>query len=93
MEFKVGDTVFINDSNCLEYNDYYELEKAEQLKLNNEYKVIDYETRFDDEVLYLLKDINTKAICGAMVSEWSIEKVEDNGSHWLTTSLKNRVNK
>ena len=74
MEFKIGDKVFINDSNCLAYNDYYELEQSERLKLNNVYKVVDYETGFDDEVLYSLEDINTKEICGAMVSEWSIEK-------------------
>lgn len=75
-EFEVGDLVYIIDDNCLIYNEYYDLEETEYLKLDTVYKVVRIDVEIGDEILYSLVNYQTGKDAGAMVNEWEIEKIE-----------------
>ncbi|MCE5003525.1 hypothetical protein KJJ36_14225 [Staphylococcus pseudoxylosus] len=75
-EFEVGDLVYIIDDNCLIYNEYYDLEESEYLKLDTVYKVVRIDVEIGDEILYSLVNYQTGKDAGAMVNEWEIEKIE-----------------
>lgn len=75
-EFEVEDLVYIIDDNCLIYNEYYDLEESEYLKLDTVYKVVRIDVEIGDEILYSLVNYQTGKDAGAMVNEWEIEKIE-----------------
>lgn len=75
--FDIGDIVVVDDPNCLSDNEYYGLEKGEQVVWNKPYKIIycDIELEDEFEVLYTLQDIKTGTCCGVRFNDWEIRKV------------------
>ncbi|MDK1672869.1 hypothetical protein QOK74_08285 [Staphylococcus saprophyticus] len=73
--FNLNDVVRFQDNTNFEYNNIYELENDEQMKMNTDYKIIDIDIFEENEILYTLKNITKNVICGVMVNSWEIEKV------------------
>lgn len=57
-QFSIGDVVVIDNPNCLLHNEYYSLEKAEQVVWGKPYRIVDCDIELGDEyeILYTLQE-------------------------------------
>lgn len=72
----IGDKVQFVDGANFFYNDYYDLNKTEQMTLGVTYEVINIYLVYDEPSQYELKNLKNGATVGVLVEGWEIEEVE-----------------